>query len=81
MLNLREVVECYRAVVAKFGDSVPLSSFGLKPQETQNLFTALDEDYHISRFLQFSFQEGTAYVISGSEVTHIAITPAIETIL
>lgn len=81
MLSLKQVVERYRAAAAKFGDAVPLSSFGLTPDETQNLFAALDEDYHISRFLQFSKQEGTAYIISGSEATHVAISAEIETVL
>jgi hypothetical protein len=81
MLSLKQVVERYRAAASRFGDAVPLSSFGLTQQETQNLFSALDEDYHISRFLQFPRQEGTAYTISGSEATHVAIDAAIETIL
>ena len=81
MLSLKQVVERYRTAAEKFGDAVSLSSFGLTPQETQNLFSSLDEDYHISRFLQFSRQEGTAHIISGSEATHVAIDAAIETIL
>ena len=80
-MNLKQMVDRYNSVAAKFGDEIPLTSFGLQPQETETLFNVLDEDYHISRFLHFSKREGTAYIISGSEATHISIDPAIQSIL
>jgi hypothetical protein len=81
MTSLREIVERYAALAGGFGKSVALSEFGFGVGETQNLFSALDEDYHISRFLHFSLEKGQAYQISGEAVTHIAIDPAIQTLL
>jgi len=81
MMNLREVVEKYSALAGNFANSVALSAFGLSEQETENLFSAFDEDYHISRFLHFSRTDGQAYQIGGELVTHVSIDPAIETVL
>jgi len=81
MMNLREVVEQYAALAGNFGNSVALSAFGLSEQETQDLFSAFDEDYHISRFLHFSHADGQAYQISGESVTHVAVDPAIDSLL
>jgi hypothetical protein len=81
MLNLREVVDRYLAVTPSFGQPVALSAFQLSPTETQILFSILDEDYHLSRFLHFSNIAGEAYVISGEAVTHLSIDPAIQSIL
>ncbi len=81
MLNLREVVDRYLAVVHNFGQPVPLSAFQLGPTEIQTLFTTLDEDYHFSRYMHFSNIVGDAYIISGEAVTHLSIDPTIESIL
>jgi len=81
MMNLREVVERYATLATSFGDAVALSEFALAAEETQNLFSSFDEDYHISRFLHFSRSQGKSYVISEEAVTHIAIDPAIYSIL
>ena len=55
-----------------------LSAFGLGDDETQDLFTAFDDDYHISRFFHFSNGEGTAYVIRGESATHLLMDLAIR---
>ncbi|MGB7435391.1 MAG: hypothetical protein WBR26_19585 [Candidatus Acidiferrum sp.] len=81
MLNLVEVVERYAALARNFGDAVPLAGFGLNLTETQNLFSSLDEDYHISRFLHFSRAEGQSYTISGEPATHVSIDPSIRSML
>jgi hypothetical protein len=81
MMNLREVVERYATLAKSFGDAVALSEFALTAEETQNLFSSFDEDYHISRFLHFSRSKGESYLIGGEAVTHIAIDPAIYSIL
>jgi hypothetical protein len=81
MMNLRELVERYAKLAKSFGEPVALSAFGLPPEETAALFTALDEDYHISRFLHFAQSEGQGYVVSGETVTHLAIDPAIYSLL
>ena len=81
MVNLREAVERYTELAGSFGTPVALSAFGLNTEETENLFTVFDEDYHISRFLHFSHADGQTYSISGDTVTHIAVDPAIHSIL
>jgi hypothetical protein len=60
---------------------VGLSAFQLSPAEIQMLFSMLDEDYHLSRYLHFSNIAGEAYLISGEAVTHLSIDPAIQSIL
>ena len=81
MLSLKEVVNRYSSLAKQGGAPVALSAFGLTPEETAKLFTALDEDYHISRFLNFAMAEGRSYLISGNPVTHIQIDPAIHDLL
>jgi hypothetical protein len=81
MMSLKEVVERYATLAGTFGNPVELSAFRLSVEETQNLFSSCDEDYHISRFLHFSSDQGQSYVISAEVVTHIAIDPAIHSIL
>jgi hypothetical protein len=81
MRNLKEVVERYAALAGTFGNAVALEAFGLSAEETQDLFSSFDEDYHISRFLHFSHSEGKSYVISAETVTHVAIDPALHSIL
>ncbi|MGB9431027.1 MAG: hypothetical protein WBQ89_02190 [Candidatus Acidiferrum sp.] len=81
MMNLKEVAERYAALAGTFGNAVALEAFGLSAEETQNLFSSFDEDYHISRFLHFSLSQGKSYVISAETVTHVAIDPAIYSIL
>ncbi len=78
MLSLKEMVDRYTTFAQQSGEPVPLSAFGLGPEETSRLFTALDEDYHISRFLTFSTERGPTYEVSGNAVTHIRIDPEIR---
>ncbi len=80
-MNLREVVERYTKLASKFGEPVALASFGLTAEETAKLFSAFDEDYHISRFFHFSAHQGERYLISGAEVTHISIDAGIQAVL
>ena len=81
MIDLKEVVERYAALAGNFGNPLALTAFGLSVEETQNVFSSFDEDYHISRFLHFSRSQGKSYVISEEAVTHLAIDPAIYSIL
>ena len=81
MLSLKEVVDRYSSLAKRGGAPVALSAFGLTPEETAKLFTALDEDYHISRFVKFSFDHGRLYLISGNPSTHIQIDAAIRELL
>jgi hypothetical protein len=81
MLSLREVVERYNALAPSPGEPVALSAFHLPADETSRLFTTLDEDYHISRYLHFSCGTGERYTIDGEEATHVSIDPAISSLL
>jgi hypothetical protein len=78
MLSLKEVVDRYSALAKQGGEPVALEAFALDPEETIKLFTSLDEDYHISRFVKFSFDNGRLYLISGNPSTHIRIDPEIR---
>lgn len=81
MIALKTVVERYSSLAGGTAAPVALEALGLQPDETEKLFCALDEDYHISRHLHFSRAEGRIYRISGEEVTHVAIDPAIASLL
>jgi len=81
MLSLKEVIDRYSSLAKQWGDSVALEDFGLGPEETIKLFTSLDEDYHISRFVNFSMGHGRLYLISGNPSTHIRIDAAIRELL
>jgi hypothetical protein len=78
MLSLKEIVDRYSALAKQGGEPVALEAFALDPEETIKLFTSLDEDYHISRFVNFSMQHGRLYLISGNPSTHVSIDAAIR---
>jgi hypothetical protein len=80
-MTLREIVEKYLAIAGGFTFLAPLVDFGLERKETERIFGAFDEDYHISRYLHFSQVSGPAYKINGFEQTHISIDEEIQTIL
>ena len=81
MMSLQEIYRIYAAAAAKPGEPVSLSAFQLSVPETEKLFSAFDEDYHISRFFHFSESDGQKYLIDGEAATHIAIDPEISSIL
>lgn len=81
MLSLKELVGHYATLAGKFGEPVALSEFGLSETATQNLFSALDEDYHISRFLHFSNANEKQYLINGEIATHVALEAGIYSLL
>jgi hypothetical protein len=80
-MQLREVVAKYRELAGGYGQPVALSRFGLGREETERLFSILDEDYQISRFLHLSHQQGEAYQINGFAHTHVSMDAEIESIL
>jgi hypothetical protein len=81
IMPLRELVRLYRSLAGNFGEPVALSTFGLAKAETERLFSGYDEDYHISRFFQFSEAAGEKFTIDGIPATHVSIDAEIETIL
>ena len=80
MMSLRGMVDSYLSASNGFGVSVALSSFALSQAETERLFSGYEEDYHISRFLHFSRNAGTEFLINGFPATHVSIDPEIESI-
>ena len=84
-------------MVDGFGRPAPLEGFGLSRPETERLFSALDEDYHISRYFHFSDQRVAesgspdavtlppdaipAFRINGFPHTHVTIDAKIEEVL
>ena len=80
-LQLREAVEEYVQLAGGYGKPVPLSGFGLSKEEAQKFFSALDEDYHISRFLHFQMNSGESFDINGFPQTHVSMDAEIESIL
>jgi hypothetical protein len=86
-MNLRELVEKYRAAAGAFGRPLPLAAFALARPETERLFGVFDEDYHISRFFHLSLDPALqhspdkVYQINGFAQSHVSIDAAIEEIL
>jgi hypothetical protein len=79
--DLRQLVERYLLLAGQFGREVSLDSFGMGGEETVRVFSALDEDYQISRYLKFSRQGGTEFSINGFPQTHVAFGEAILDLL
>jgi len=80
-MTLHDLVRVYLAQAGKFGEPVALSAFGLTIAETEHLFSGYDEDYHISRFFQFSESAGEKFSINGIPVTHVSLEKEIQSIL
>ena len=81
MMTLKMLIDRYNELASDAAAPVALVAFELPLTETEKLFSALDEDYHISRHLHFSRAEGQTYRVSGEEVTHVAIDSAISNLL
>ena len=80
-LELKETVDKYLAAAGAFGKQVPLASLGLSKEEIEDVFSTLDEDYHISRFLHFACAAGANFQINGFQQTHVSIDEEIRSIL
>jgi len=84
MTTLREIVGRYRAIAGGFGRPVALGAFGLPREEAERLFSAFDEDYHISRFFHFALDPAApagAWSINSFPQSHVSIDAEIESIL
>jgi hypothetical protein len=80
-MSLSELVRLYRLQAGDFGQPVALAAFQLSPTETERLFSAYDEDYHISRFFHFSEASGQRFSINGFSATHVSLDAEIQSIL
>jgi hypothetical protein len=83
IMTLQQLVAKYQSLAGGFGVAVPLSAFGLSKPETEQLLSDYDEDYHISRFFDFTDVESNAdkFHIDGVPATHLAIDAEISNIL
>jgi hypothetical protein len=80
-MQLRDAVEKYLTIAGSYGKPMALQAFGLSREETERFFSALDEDYHISRFVSFSNTAGESYKINDFPYTHVFIDAGIQSIL
>ncbi len=80
-MELKEVVQKYLAVAGGYGKTVSLDSLGLSRHEIESVFSAFDEDYHISRFFHFQSAAGADYKINGFPQSHVSIDADIQAIL
>jgi len=81
-MQLNELVARYRELATRTGEPVALTDFGLPKEELEKELAAYDEDYQISRFLQFT-QEAEApaeavFTVNGEPCTHLRILPGID---
>ena len=81
LLPLKELVALYRAFAGDFGTPAPLTAFELTRDETEQIFSSYDEDYHISRFFHFSDIDGMTFTNNGEPVTHVSLDADIQSIL
>ena len=80
-MNLREIIEKYLAVAGGYERPAALADFGFDRAQTERVFAAFDEDYHISRYFHFSRVSSAAYTINGFEHTHVSIDAEIQEVL
>ena len=84
-MQLDEIVQKYLAAAGAYGKEIPLSSLGLSQEQVEDVFSAFDEDYHISRFLHFACAAGAAfpvtYRINGFPQTHVTIDAEVQLVL
>ena len=85
-MDLRQLIARYKQLTAgAFGQPVALHQFALPAAETEQLFSAFDEDYHISRFFHFTDQRASArdpaFSINGFPQTHVSLDKEVEEIL
>jgi len=90
-MNLAGLVKKYLEIAGGYGRSVHLSEFGLTNADTEELISAFDEDYQISRFMRLSRQadevlkgypaEKRLYKINDFEISHLSFDPGVEKLL
>ena len=84
-MELGEAVKVYRKVAGGYGRPMALAAFGQSRDETVKIFSAWDEDYQISRFMELTLEPGDSsvqtYRINGFECSHVRFHPDIERML
>ena len=80
-MELKDIVKKYLSVAGNYGKTAALESLGLSRPEIESVFSAFDEDYHISRFFHFRCDTGANYQINGIPQSHVSIDSEIQSIL
>jgi hypothetical protein len=90
-VDLASAVKKYLEITRGFDRPLHLSRFDLSRADTEKIFSAWDEDYQISRYLQFSNASDEAlasvppalrvFVINGHESTHVSFRADIQRLL
>lgn len=84
-MKLSQLVQSYLAVAGEYGKPIPLVSLQFPKEELERVFSAFDEDYHISRFFHFACAaaagEPDIYQINFFPQTHVSIDADIQSIL
>lgn len=90
-MDLAAAVKKYLEIAGGFGRPVHLSQFGLSKAETENIISAWDEDYQISRYMLLSREKDEAlalfspdarvYIINGFECSHLTFHADIQKLL
>ena len=84
-MDLKELVTLYRSLISRTGEPAALTDFGAPRATFEDALCAFDEDYQISRFLQFTRDPDTpaeaAFNINGVECTHLRILPEVDSLL
>ena len=90
-MDLAAAVRKYLEVAGGFDRAMHLSEFGLSKAETEEAFSAWDEDYQISRYMLLSRErdeelasfppDARVYLINGFECTHLSFHASIKTVL
>jgi hypothetical protein len=88
-MELAQIIQKYLAVAGVYGKQVPLASLGLSKEETEDVFSVFDEDYHISRFFHLACAAAASspshsqiiFQINGFPQTHISVDAEVQSIL
>ena len=90
-MELGEAVKVYRKAAGGYGRPLALGVFGQSRDETVKIFSAWDEDYQISRFMELTLEPSGSvpqesesaqpYRVNGFDCSHVSFHPDIERIL
>ena len=90
-MELGEAVKVYWKAAGGYGRPLALGVFGQSRDETVKIFSAWDEDYQISRFMELTLEPSGSvpqesesaqpYRVNGFDCSHVSFHPDIERIL
>lgn len=90
-MDLRTAVQLYLDATGGYDRPLHLSLFGLSKDEVEQLVSAWDEDYQISRYMLLSRErnetlgeypaDSRTFLINGFEVSHVSFREGIQQLL